>query len=43
MPCRRRRLAGRVWGRFEDNRLALALGVDPRVAWPLVVQFGGAT
>ncbi|WP_064503580.1 MULTISPECIES: SagB family peptide dehydrogenase [unclassified Paracoccus (in: a-proteobacteria)] len=34
-------LAGRVWGGFEDDRLAMALGVDPRVAWPLVVQFGG--
>lgn len=34
-------LIGRIWGGFEDDRLAIALGVDPRVVWPLVVQFGG--
>lgn len=34
-------LRSRIWGGFEDETLAAALGIDPRVAWPVVTQIVG--
>jgi len=34
-------LSSRVWGGFDDDGLSTALGVDPRVAWPIVCQIFG--
>ena len=32
---------GRIWGGFSDEPLSVALGVDPRVSWPVICQIAG--
>lgn len=32
-----------TWGGFDDDGLAVAMGIDPRAAWPLMVQLFGRT
>ena len=39
--CSARGLETRIWGGFEDDSLAVACGIDPRVAWPIVCQLVG--
>lgn len=34
-------LSDRVWGGFDDDGLSLSMGVDPRVAWPVICQLIG--
>jgi SagB-type dehydrogenase family enzyme len=34
-------LRQRTWGGFDDERLSVAMGVDPRAAWPLIAQLFG--
>jgi len=34
-------ISNRVWGGFDDDGLSIALGLDPRVAWPVMCQIFG--
>jgi SagB-type dehydrogenase family enzyme len=39
--CDEAGLQNRVWSGFNDDELATSLGVDPRVAWPIICQLVG--
>lgn len=34
-------LRSRVWSGFQDERLSVAMGVDPRACWPIICQVVG--
>ena len=34
-------LRSRIWGGFADEALSVAMGIDPRVAWPVICHLAG--